>query len=57
VAGRELRDLRALVTGASKGIGEAVAGRLRDEGSLGGIPIERPAAPSPIAAPTRFTEP
>jgi len=34
VAGRELRDLRALVTGASKGIGEAVAGRLRDEGAI-----------------------
>lgn len=34
MAGRELRDLRALVTGASKGIGEAVAGRLRDEGAI-----------------------
>jgi len=34
VAGRELRDLRALVTGASKGIGEAVAGRFRDEGAI-----------------------
>jgi NAD(P)-dependent dehydrogenase (short-subunit alcohol dehydrogenase family) len=34
VAGRELRDLRALVTGASKGIGEAVAGRLREEGAV-----------------------
>jgi NAD(P)-dependent dehydrogenase (short-subunit alcohol dehydrogenase family) len=34
VAGRELRDLRALVTGASKGIGQAVAGRLREEGAV-----------------------
>jgi len=34
VAGRELRDLRALVTGASKGIGQAVAGRLREEGAI-----------------------
>ena len=29
----ELRGLRALVTGASKGIGHAVATRLRDEGA------------------------
>ena len=34
MTGLELRDLRALVTGASKGIGEAVAGRLRDEGAI-----------------------
>jgi NAD(P)-dependent dehydrogenase (short-subunit alcohol dehydrogenase family) len=34
VAGRELHDLRALVTGASKGIGQAVACRLRDEGAI-----------------------
>ena len=34
MAGRELRGLRALVTGASKGIGAAVAGRLRDEGAI-----------------------
>ena len=34
MAGRELRDLRALVTGASKGIGKAVAGRLHDEGAI-----------------------
>jgi len=34
VADRELRDLRALVTGASKGIGQAVAGRLREEGAV-----------------------
>ena len=34
MAGSDLRDLRALVTGASKGIGEAVAGRLRDEGAI-----------------------
>jgi len=32
--GGELRGLRALVTGASKGIGFAVATRLRDEGSM-----------------------
>jgi hypothetical protein len=31
--GGELRGLRALVTGASKGIGYAVATRLRDEGA------------------------
>jgi hypothetical protein len=31
--GGELRGLRALVTGASKGIGNAVATRLRDEGA------------------------
>ena len=30
---RELHDLRALVTGASKGIGHAVAARLREEGA------------------------
>jgi len=30
--GGELRGLRALVTGASKGIGYAVATHLRDEG-------------------------
>jgi NAD(P)-dependent dehydrogenase (short-subunit alcohol dehydrogenase family) len=34
VADRELRDLRALVTGASKGIGQAVAGRFREEGAV-----------------------
>ena len=34
MADRELRDLRALVTGASKGIGQAVAGRLREEGAV-----------------------
>ena len=34
MAGRELRDLRALVTGASKGIGQAVAGRFREEGAV-----------------------
>jgi NAD(P)-dependent dehydrogenase (short-subunit alcohol dehydrogenase family) len=34
VADRELRDLRALVTGASKGIGQAVAGRLCEEGAI-----------------------
>jgi NAD(P)-dependent dehydrogenase (short-subunit alcohol dehydrogenase family) len=33
VADRELRDRRALVTGASKGIGHAVAARLREEGA------------------------
>jgi len=33
--GGELRGLRALVTGASKGIGYAVATRLQDEGGLG----------------------
>jgi NAD(P)-dependent dehydrogenase (short-subunit alcohol dehydrogenase family) len=31
--GGELRGLRALVTGASKGIGYSVATRLRDEGA------------------------
>ena len=34
MADRELRDLRALVTGASKGIGQAVAGRFREEGAV-----------------------
>jgi hypothetical protein len=34
VANGELRELRALVTGASKGIGQAVAGRLREEGAI-----------------------
>jgi len=33
VADRELRDRRALVTGASKGIGHAVAARLRESGA------------------------
>ena len=32
--GGELRGLRALVTGASKGIGYAIATRLRDEGAM-----------------------
>ena len=31
--GGELRGLRALVTGASKGIGYAIATRLREEGA------------------------
>jgi len=31
--GGELRGLRALVSGASKGIGSAIAKRLRDEGA------------------------
>ncbi|HXD17172.1 MAG TPA: SDR family oxidoreductase [Vicinamibacterales bacterium] len=33
MGGGELRGLRALVTGASKGIGYAIANRLRDEGA------------------------
>src|SRR6185295_2196081 len=32
--GSELRGLRALVTGASKGIGYAIATRLHDEGAI-----------------------
>ena len=32
--GGELRGLRALVTGVSKGIGYAIATRLRDEGAM-----------------------
>jgi NAD(P)-dependent dehydrogenase (short-subunit alcohol dehydrogenase family) len=34
VGGGELRGLRGLVTGASKGIGYAIATRLRDEGAM-----------------------
>jgi NAD(P)-dependent dehydrogenase (short-subunit alcohol dehydrogenase family) len=33
MADRELEGLRALVTGASKGIGHAVAARLRERGA------------------------
>ena len=46
--GGELRGLRALVTGASKGIGYAVATRLRDEGAtvLGTARTAPPGLPS-----------
>jgi NAD(P)-dependent dehydrogenase (short-subunit alcohol dehydrogenase family) len=48
--GRELRGLRALVTGASKGIGYAVATRLRDEGAavLGTARTASPGLPNDV---------
>ena len=46
----ELRGLRALVTGASKGIGYAVATRLRDEGAtvLGTARTAPPGLPNDV---------
>src|SRR4029077_4366404 len=48
--GGELRGLRALVTGASKGIGYAVATRLRDEGAtvLGTARTAPPGLPNDV---------
>jgi len=48
--GGELRGLRALVTGASKGIGYAVAMRLRDEGAtvLGTARTAPPGLPNDV---------